>query len=270
MDLRELKEEYEELKKSQKKIEEELNKLSDEVYIKHRIPELKEQLERAKQEAQREFEERSKVLQDKYKELRHKEAELRQRMDEFNKETWKQFVATVKKYVDEGWLIEQLTIDDDWEGEITREVGDDLYTNFRPEDRVLVEILPTRTSFKYRVLWKSGEKRGQITETRITPKHPFFAEVKLVDKLAPLRVKNKASIHHKGVYTYATASLMCPICHEGYGEIEFDNGEKIIKELPDCPHRDKLVPYGEEQKEITVQWRYIKVGDWYEDPIYIS
>lgn len=269
MDIKEFEIEFNKIRDRLTKINEELAMLDEKIYKKHRIPELKAQLERAIEEYEKEYERVCKTLQDEYGRLEKRDRGLRMKLTEFNKEVWKQFIDTVKKYVDEGWIIEEVTIDDRWEREIRRAVGDDLFTNFRPEDRVIIEILPTKTTFKYRVLWNSGKKRGQITETRIYARHPIYAEVELVDRLTPIKRKQRMVVKHNGIERHATVSLMCPICYAGYGEIDFGNGEKIIKELPDCPHRDKLVPYGVEQKSMTIIWRYIELGDWNKEPIEI-
>ena len=270
MDKKELKRMYEEIQSLEKELDNKEIAIREKVY--KEVEKLERLLEQVEEKADEEYKEKTKALDESYKALNEKKKEFGEKLEEFNKESWKEFVSTVKKYVDEGWIIEEVAIDERWEKEIIRTVGDDLYTNFRPEDRVLTEILPTKTGFKYRVLWNSGKRRGETTETRISVKYPESAEVKLVNKLQPKRTRygpQRAYINVDGVQKLAKAYLVCPICNTPYGEFELNEGEKIIKRLPDCPHRDMLLPYGEKQKSIEIKWTRTTISNLNAKPIRI-
>ena len=131
--------------------------LMKEIRGKYKVEELKKEAEEAEKKAWNEYNERRKTLDNIAREVEKIKMHLMEQVNKYNKETFQKFMDKIRKLLNEGWQIYNVYVNKRYQT-IERTVGDDLSTNFRPEYRVISEILPAKTQFKYKVKYFDSDK----------------------------------------------------------------------------------------------------------------
>ena len=270
------KEKLVELKKKLDATEETLrqkdDQLMEEIWTKYRIAELKNQLREAEDKAQKEYDQRKKEEVNKLNQtVQDTKRLLVEKVKEFNKETLQEFMNKLKELVGEGWQIYSVSTSYFYNPSEERKIGDDLWTNFRPESRRISEIIPAKTRFKYKVEYTDCDK---VSWGSISTKDAHVIEVELVKKIPPTEGKYRDYYTKEdGTYVHGYAKLACPICYARYGDIRDINGNLVdVKYLPKCKHASRLLKYGEKNEKMTIVWRrasWHKINEDFE-PIEVS
>jgi len=248
-------EKIQELERRLKQLDEKISMTYQEIYnsprivtMRAKIEDLERQIETITNKAE---ESEIKPLQKEYRELRDSMIDLK---NNAIKQARKKFIEVLKSYMDKGYIIQSVEIEDDYRLHSEYNIGDSMDTNFMRTVRYISGFKVTRNNIKY-ISCEFKHNHDQVEETNlsesyITKNGTRFIEVIIVSHLkgrkecmsshSMVKVRNEDGSEY---YTSPkSATMSCPVCGASYGEIEAGNGETLMGDYtkPHCPHADLI------------------------------